>query len=158
MSTLPSQTVTDLQRQAAADVSSLLLADFGVNALYKPVGSTEWASTPVRVYVGAEPHRNVPVGQSARNVGGAGMTGMGSTHRRSRFVLVAPALGPDETFTPGDAVGADGGVVHLREGDLFKVPGWVVERPEDVDGVDVRVGAGVQRPGGAGHWNGTVSS
>ena len=50
MSALPIQTVTDLQRQTAEDAAALLLADFGVDALYKPVGAADWLGTPVRIY------------------------------------------------------------------------------------------------------------
>ena len=130
----------------AADISDVLLSDLNSAATYKPAGSVmEYA---VSVYVGRPVDRVTHAAEGGRHAANA------ASHRRRSTMIVAQALGQSKAVEAGSAVGTAGGIVAVKAGDVFIVPGRDAGDPAS-ETVQLRVGEKIDLV--EGHWHVEVS-
>lgn len=144
MSFDPSQ----LEREAAEDVNSVLLSDFGFASAYRG-NAGQAAEAPVLVALSS-------AHQQARKFAGGRFGGEAANLPAERWAITVAAIAPGEAVSANPAVGVNGGVVELKEGDTFKVPPRRLGKPAGAD-VLVIVRGNVDLPAGAGHWTAEVT-
>lgn len=136
----PAQELTAFQDQVSVDARAIMAAEARVLATYKPMGSDSAyagaGSTVSCVITLAEAEADAP----GRMVAGRGRGAEGPINRRAGAYLEVAAAREGELQTGG--VSATGGIVRVKAGDTFEVPGYSVARPDQTS-VVLRAGAGV---------------
>jgi hypothetical protein len=136
MSEIAAQVWSPMQAQVAADVANVLLTDFAGQTLYRAEG--QGVGTLITAYVG-------DVRPEVRAMPGVG--GGANTNRVRKMVVVVAAAAPDDISNEFGIGVAGGGIVLLRVGDTFVVPGWRVGRTDTE--VTVTVKSLPEKPAGA---------
>lgn len=131
MSTIPTQTWSDLQASMAEDFRAILFADFGCAVAYRTNAPNEY-SLP-RAYVG-------PMKSEFRTMLGAAVPG--PTQQTNGLIVLVPAAKPGAVLDL-NGVDPDLGIARLERGHTFIVPGFAVGEPGTAE-VTVQVRGNIQ--------------
>lgn len=146
--TLADPRSTPLATLAAADWASAR-ADAGVDARYRPGGQGSGTVLTKGVLISIVRHRAQRIPSPSIN---ANLTSL-----RAVYLIEVAGLGLDEPVSsPASGVGDLGGVVSLKQGDTFGVPGRCVGQPDRDEVIVTVMGPAALVEGAV--WNAEVSA